>query len=165
MRKDAVEAQVEAQVEVLYHRCYRILQDKEQAWDALQEVITRFIEMASHQTIHKPEHYLFRISTTHCLELLRQQKRTFPLQEFHQNAPAPLVEAVRNHDGKAQIEGKLVVEKLLARFGEEAVRLLLHRHVDQMTYKEIAALLDLTPPGAKYRLERLEEQVLHYLNS
>lgn len=153
---------VERQIGVLFHRCYRMLQDKEQAWDALQEVVTRFIEKSQKQTIEKPEHYLFRICTYHCIDLLRQREHglRIPIGESCVSESILLSKTTEH-----SIEGKLLIEDIIREFGKEAILLLFYRHVDRMTYRELGELMQLTPQGAKYKIDTLEQAVLTFLQS
>lgn len=143
-------------MEMIYSRCRRMLGDPEQAWDALQEVFVRFYESANKQAIHQPLHFLYRTSTNHCIDLLRTKGRTFPLDE---QALAELP-SKQTHQG----EERVLVNKLIQRFGKDEVEMLTYRYVDQMTYREIARVYHMSDRGVQKKLERIEDMMRKYLN-
>jgi len=148
-------ARLKKHMAVLYHRCLRILQDPDLAWDVVQETVTRYYEQLPTKEIQQPFSYLYSISTHHCVDLLRQRGRMLPME------PRMLQEmwGVESH----RAEGALIVDKLVRRFGEELIQLVIYRHVDQMTYQEIADLVGKSDRGIKKKLDRIESQIRLYL--
>lgn len=140
-------------MEVIYHRCCRILRDPEAARDALQEIFTSFYERRREVVIDKPLHYLYRSSTHHCLNLLRAKKRRLAFDPSHEESFAPSPEA------------GLLVEQLHDAFGEEALQMMVYRYVDQMTYDEIGQIFDRSDRAIKKRLDRLQENLQQYLKT
>jgi len=149
--------QLKRHMQVLYHRCIKMLRDPELAWDALQEIMTRYYEAVQRRNILNPYHYLQRACTNHCLDLIAKRKKISSLQ-----APEMLLQfqqAEQDHTA----EGKLVVSTLLKEFEKEDVALLMFRYMDQMTYREIAAIYNKSDRGIQKRLDRLEIAVRDYL--
>ena len=142
-------------MEAIYIRCYRILGDKELAWDALQEVMTCFYEASKKQRIDKPLHYLYRSCTHLCIKVLKKERRFIP------SLPSELESFMEGSVPKA--EWSLLVSELVNQLEEEELQLLLYRYVDQMTLKEIAALYEMTDRGVKKRIDKVELRVRHYL--
>lgn len=142
-------------MKLIYSRCKRMLGDPEQAWDATQEVFTRYYENATQQAIDQPLHFLYRLSTNHCIDLLRKRGRMFPLLEQTLDKQ---VGASTNRG-----EGRMIVRKLIERFGQDTVEMLTYRHLDQMTYKEVAAVYHMSDRGVQKKLERIEEMARKYL--
>lgn len=137
-------------MEVVYGRCCRILGDSDAAWDALQDVFASFYEARKERKITEPLAYLYRSSTNHCLNVLRSKKKTLPLLlEFLDSG----------EDSGKRVESRLMVEALLEVIGQESMDLLVYRHVDHMTYEEIAALYGMSDRGIKKRLDRLETKI------
>jgi len=148
--------QIKTYLRILYHRCLKILQNQDWAWDATQEIMTRYTENARRTEIREPLYYLYRASTNHCIDLLAEAKKTIPVS-------SSFLESLGSQNTRAA-EGRLIVERLIARFGKDEIALLLHRYVDQMTYKEIATLYGKSDRGIKFKIERLEQQVQKFLN-
>lgn len=141
-------------MEAIYSRCFRMLRDPDQAWDALQDVFASFYSASQKKEIQEPLFYLYRSSTNHCINLLRRQKRMLRLSEWEE--PGAL-------DGVQAVEGRLMVDSLLQMVGEDSASLLVYRHVDQMTYAEIGALVGMTDRGVKKKLDRTEAQIRQLL--
>lgn len=134
-----------------------MLRDGELAWDASQEVMTRYLEASRRREIQQPLYYLYRASTNHCLDVLQQAKRSLLL-------PPELLE-LRNESTSAFFtEGSLVVEQLVKRFGKEDIALLVHRYVDQMTYDEIAQIYGKSDRGINKKIARIEDKARKYLS-
>lgn len=140
--------------ESVFHRCYRILRDRELAYDATQETLTRFMEMCQKKTLHKPLNYLYRMSTNCCLDVLAHYKKHIPLEsslEYGAHLVTP------------SVESKLLLEQLFSEFGREQIDLLIYRYIDRMTYQEIAELYGKSDRGIKKRMDKLEQQIHRYL--
>lgn len=152
-RKEGIVAQqdnLQAYMEAVYNRCFRILRDGDLAWDALQDVFEVYYQACQEKEIHQPMAYLYRMSTNRCLNMLRQSKRTLPLFDDWQG---------ESMDGSRLAEDRLMVDALTQTFGQDVVDLLVYRYVDQMTYGEIAMVVGLSDRGVKKKLDRLESQV------
>jgi len=141
--------------ESVFHRCYRLLRDKELAYEATQETLTRYFEASKRREIAQPLHYLYRISTNCCLDLLCHYERTLSME--------PEEMAVFEKVTGGAVESQLIVHKLLEQFGQESVDLLLYRYVDRMTYIEIGQLLGISDRGVKKRMDKLEKSIRRYL--
>jgi len=148
--------QISEYLEALHYRCFRILRDRELASDALQEVLTRYYELLERQEIHEPLRYLYRMSTNYCIDVLRRSNRELPV------STTDIQETESVLDQRA--EGKLIVNRLIKRFGPDEVNLMVYRYVDQMTYKEIAAIVGKSDRGVKKKIEALTIRVRKYLN-
>lgn len=146
MEKD----QLKRYMEAIYHRCLRMLNDPDQAWDALQDVFASFYEARKRKDITQPLFYLYRSSTNHCINLLKRQNRTLPLMQDLESFTSP---------ERSLPEQRLMVGAVVKALGEDDVTLLVYRHVDQMTFAEIGALVSMTDRGVKKKLDRLERQV------
>jgi len=140
-------------LEVIYNRCYRILQNSDMAWDALQEVFALYYEACKKKDIEHPLSYLYRSSTNHCLNVLRQRKKYVPL----------ITEVLeKNIDETRKAESRILVDSLVDEFGKDAIDLLIYRYLDKMTLKEMAAIYQISDRGMKKRLDRLETQIQKY---
>jgi RNA polymerase sigma factor (sigma-70 family) len=137
----------------IYQRCYRLLGEQEWAKDATQEVFARFYE--TKQTIQKPFHYLYRMSTNHCISELRTKSRTLtvPLEAPDTQSATHIANPVAN----------LTVEWLLNEFGQEAATLLFHRHLDGMTLQELGTLYNCSHQNIDKRLRKLHSEIQAYL--
>jgi RNA polymerase sigma-70 factor (ECF subfamily) len=128
--------------------CYRLLRDAEEARDAAQECFVRAYAAVSTFDASQPfAPWVLRIARNHCLDLLR--RRTPATQRLELDAEVedgvarelPDPEAVRGDDAleRRQLAGLLerAVGDLPPSY-REVVHLF---HVEQLSYKEIAATL------------------------
>lgn len=145
------ESNLRPYLEVVYLRCMQLLQNQDKARDALQEVFARFLESKKKREISNPIGYLYKTSTNYCLSVLKKEKRFLPMT---QELLEYLGEKTHN-----PAEARLNVEKIIKEFGEEQLQLMVYRHIDQMTYQEIAELYGLSDRGIKKRLDQLEKKV------
>jgi RNA polymerase sigma-70 factor (ECF subfamily) len=99
-----------------------------------------------------PLAWLMKITTHHCLNLLRSDRSSRKMheqvQQLRQDPPA----------GPQSLEIREVVRKLLSRFDLETQAAAIHYHVDEMTMDEVAALLNRSVPTIRKRLQRFAEE-------
>jgi len=145
---------LKSHIEVIYGRCHRLLRDEDLAWDALQEVMMRYYEVNAKQEIQQPLHYLYRICTNYCLKKMRTLKRSIPIEPREFDTFLGSVAQTAEH--------KVLLDELFQAFEEEEINLLLYRHVDQMTYKEIASMYGRTDRGIKKKLDKIEQRIRKY---
>lgn len=144
-------------MEATYLRCYRVLRDREQALDATQEVMLKFYQKSSERELEQPLHYLYRSATNHCIDIMRRNDRLMPIENEALNR------LLESHATRPDTRHKLLVDRLVKQFGEDDIKLFLHRHIEQMTYQEIASLYEMTDRGMKKKLDRIESQIRSYL--
>lgn len=147
--------ELQGYIDALYNRCYRILHEHELAWDAVQEIMARYCESSKKENIQKPLHYLYRLSTNHCIDLLRRRQHLLPMD--------PLILQALVRQSKPTADESILVQELLRDFGDEVVKLLIYRYIDGMTYLEIGTLCGLSDRGAQKKLERIKKQIRIYL--
>jgi len=158
-----------AQVEILYNRystmvyrrCRRILGNDQDAWDATQEVFSRVMRhYGSFRAEASPSTWIMRISTNHCLNVLRDHRsRSDKLKAGRQDLE-PRDRGTKAFDGVERIE---LIRVLLLRFDPEIQRLVIHHYIDGMTKKEVAALCGLSVPTVRKRLALFIRRSQKYL--
>jgi RNA polymerase sigma-70 factor (ECF subfamily) len=130
--------------------CFRLLRDQEEAKDAAQESFVRaFAAVSTYDAAQPFAPWILRIARNHCLDVLR--RRTPAAQRVELDADPeegtarelPDPDAVRGDDAleRRQLAGALekAVGDLPANY-REVVHLF---HVEHLSYKEIAATLDV----------------------
>lgn len=147
---------IQSYMQMIFYRCLKMLRDHDLAWDAAQEVLTRYYEAKTQRSIREPLHYLYRASMHHCLDILRLQKRALPTD-------VRWLESFRSVRDEHITEGKLMVEHLLRHFSQDEVTLFLYRHVDQMTYTELGEIFGRSDRAMKKRMDRIEQRMHIYL--
>jgi RNA polymerase sigma-70 factor (ECF subfamily) len=139
------------------HRLMLRMVGREDAQDLSQQVFLRIL-----QTIHqfkgqsRFETWLYRVAVNEALQHLRRRsrKRTAPLEyEPADHSPSPT-----RHSEEEEL-----LEQALARLDPELRSLFLLREVEQLSYREIAAILDMNEGTVGSRLNRARELLQHRL--
>jgi len=141
---------------VVYRRCLSILGNEEDAHDATQETFAkvlrhghRFREEAS------PLTWMYRISTNHCLNLIRNRKGRQGKLHVHRSdivgdgVARPPEEQAFDHE---------VVRRLLEDADEETQRCVIHTYFDDCTRQEVAALVGISVPTVRKRIATFLER-------
>lgn len=139
----------------VYARCLRHLGDPDLAWDALQEVMMRFTQVAEKEPIEKPLGLLYKITGNCCADLQRST--------YRMKALLASVTGYALLPETSTSEERLLFQQVVARFGEEDMELLVYRYVEQMTFAEIGEVVGMSDRGVQKKIERMTEQVRKYL--
>ncbi len=136
----------------VYGLCLRLLGDAEEARDGAQETFARaYAALDSYDGGQPFAPWVLRIARNHCLDILRRrlpQRQRVELdaapeedapdhRELPDPASAPADEALERAQTRLRLEGAIAT---LPPNYREAVQLF---HVDQMSYKEIAATMQV----------------------
>lgn len=134
----------------VYGLCVRLLRDREEARDAAQESFARaYAALATYDPAQPFAPWILRIARNHCLDLLR--RRLPEAQRVELDAPAeggPPAEiadpdAVRSDDALERRELAGTLERAVAALPPNYREVVHLFHVEHLSYKEIAAALDV----------------------
>jgi RNA polymerase sigma factor (sigma-70 family) len=135
---------------MVLRRARQILNNDDEAREALQDI---FVSLAS-----RPDQFagassiatfLYRVTTNHCLNRLRNHRRR-----------VRLVERARINGGwTSQPEATVDARGALRRLPEKLARLAVYYYIDEMTQDEIADLLGCSRRAIGKRLARLHREV------
>lgn len=133
----------------VYGRCLYLLKDKARAEDAMQDVFARvLVHKESFRAEASPLTWLMKISTHHCLNVLRGDraiwKRIFQADEEARGEA---------HGGPQVFEARDSIRKALGKFDLETQAAVVHYHVDGMTLEEVAEAIGRSVPTVRKRLE------------
>ncbi len=139
---------------MVFRRCRALLQDDEQAKDAMQEV---FVKLLMHQDRLRdqfPSALLFRIATNICLNVIRARRR-------HPAASGEdVLDGIAAYD---ESERRTVLRDLLERLflkEKPSTREMAVMHfVDGMTFKEVAGEVGLSVSGVRKRIREFRARV------
>jgi RNA polymerase sigma-70 factor, ECF subfamily len=133
--------------------CLRFLRDREEARDAAQEAFVRAYEsLASYDAALPFTPWLLRIARNHCLDLLRRGKTRPALLREGPGAPGSEdggrhevadPDAQRADDALVQAEDRTQLAAAIARLPDDHREALMLFHQEQLSYREIAAVLDV----------------------
>jgi RNA polymerase sigma-70 factor (ECF subfamily) len=131
--------------------CLRLLRDPEEARDAAQEAFVRAYEgLSSYDPALPFTPWLLRIARNHCLDLLRRRGSGPVLvrdEGADANRPSALdvadPEAKGADESLAQAEGQARLTAAVDRLPPDQREALLLFHQEQLSYREIAAVLEV----------------------
>jgi len=133
-------------------RARALLGDEHAARDALQEVFVRVLRHgAEFRREASPMTWLYRVTTNHCLNLIRDHGRRAQL--LAENAP-PADEGRR-----LSAEERLTLAQMLARVPEELRAIAIYHYVDQMSHDEIAEIVGVSRRTIGNRLDEFRRLI------
>jgi RNA polymerase sigma-70 factor, ECF subfamily len=134
---------------VLFHRCRSVLRNDEAAWDAVHETFARVIRNAdTFRAQASPLTWMYRISTNHCLNQLRDRRGHDAKHARHGEDISGPASATMDADGADR-------ERILALLDgadDETRRIVVHTYFDDCTREEVASLVGLSVPTVRKRL-------------
>lgn len=146
---------------MVYHRCLRILGNQQDALDATQEVFARVMRhYGSFRQESSPSTWIMRISTNHCLNVIRNRRGRQAKLFAHK---AELQPRDRGEKAFDTVDRNELIRTLLSRFDPEIQRLVIHHYIDGMSKEEIARTVGLSVPTVRKRLRIFVKRSRRYL--
>lgn len=158
--EEAFRSIVERHQDRLVRLCERLLQDREEALDAAQEVFLKTYRKAA--TL-KPKGelftWLFRVGTNHCLNRLRRRKivRFLPLGDPSRQAQPPFEPPDGSPGPERQAESRrqwAETQQQIARLPPSQRAVLVLAKFEGLSYRQIARVLNITEGAVESRLFR-----------
>ncbi len=166
--EDAFETLVRAHEKRIYSLCYRLCGNADDAADAAQEAFVSawralpfFREESNFAT------WLYRLATNASIDLLRREKRhraPLSLDDEEQSVDA-VDETASPHALYEKKELREAVLRAMESLSEEYRRILILRELQQLSYQEIAEILDLDLGTVKTRIHRARKNLRNALVS
>lgn len=153
---------VEAYQGPVYNLAYRMLNNRGEAEEAAQEAFIRaYTRLDSYDPQRKFSTWLLSITSNYCIDLIRKRRAT--LLSLEEPLPAHPALMSDHADGpEAQTlnhEREALVQSLLATLPEEYRETVVLRYWYDMSYEEIAEVMDTTVSAIKSRLFRARRQL------
>ena len=124
-----------------------------EAEEVMHEVFMRAIEkIGSFRGASSPTTWLYRLTTNHCLNRLRDQGRRRELLDEH----GPFLRAGQVSAPKQEVS--VFVDQLWRQLDPELVQTGVYYYVDGMTHDEVGRLMDCSPRTVGFRLGKLATQ-------
>jgi RNA polymerase sigma-70 factor (ECF subfamily) len=140
----------------VFRTCLRLLGDTPSAEDAVQEVFLRVFERI--RTFDRRSAFstwLYRLTVNHCLNLLDriQRRTTSPLDDV----PEPRDPSREPETVYLSTEREILLMLALDRLNADHRTMLVLREIEELSYREIAAILDVPVGTVMSRLCRARE--------
>ncbi|WP_238602858.1 RNA polymerase sigma factor [Fimbriiglobus ruber] len=144
----------------LYRWLYHLTRDRHKAEDLAQETFLKVLAaLGSFRPGSNFRAWLFRIGHNNFVNLKRTEKRTgHPLSE---DTPGPSVGAPE--DAAADREALQVVAKAVAELPPEFRAALMLRADEGLSFKEVAAILNITEETARWRVFKARQKLVKVL--
>ncbi len=131
----------------VYRRALRLLRDEADAEEALQDVFMKALRHGDHfEERGKTLNWLYRITTNHCLNVIRGRKRRRALKDAYEGTPQ---RASASH----QVD-MTTLQQLLREADSRQAEAAVYVHIDGMSYSEAAVLLGVSKRTVGNLIER-----------
>lgn len=146
----------------VYNLSYRMLSNSGEAEEAAQEAFIRaYTRLESYNPAHKFSTWLLSITSNYCIDLIRK-RRALLLSIDEPLAPHPALMSDKAYGPEAHFEmneTKDRVQVLLNGLQPEYRQAVVLRYWYELTYEEIAEMMDTTVSAIKSRLFRARKQL------
>jgi RNA polymerase sigma-70 factor (ECF subfamily) len=154
----------------LHFHILKFVRDKEIIEDLLQEIFSKaFANISSFNPEYAFSTWLYRIATNHSIDYLRKKKlKTLSLDEPIQTKDGVMsieVEDMSSNTDDLIIKKQrsLILKEALDSLPEKYRDIIRMRHIDELSYQEIAELLKLPLGTVKAHIFRARELLYKYL--
>lgn len=156
---------VEAYQIPVYNLAYRMLSNRGEAEEAAQEVFIRaYTKLDTYDPRRKFSTWILSITSNYCIDLIRK-RRALLLSIDHPLPPHPALMSDRADGPEAQAvagEREEMVQALLAELPEDYRQTVVLRYWYDLSYEEIAEIMDTTISAIKSRLFRARRQMAEF---
>lgn len=148
---------IEAYQTPVYNLAYRMLNNAGEAEEAAQEAFIRaYTRLDSYDPAHKFSTWMLSITSNYCIDLIRK-RRALLLSIDEPLPPHPALMSDNSKGPEAQVvmnEQQAMVQTLLQELPEDYRQTVVLRYWYDLSYDEIAEMMDTTVSAIKSRLFR-----------
>ena len=160
MRQNKFKAILLPIIDKLFRLALSITGSKEDAEDVVQDVLLQIWKKEDWEEIENMEAYCFRSTRNRALDMIAlkdNQTDVFP-NDFDYPAQDDIGQKI---EAQEQID---LMEKWLAKLPEKQQTIFRLREVEELSYKEIASILNITEEQVKINLFRLRRKLKEYFD-
>lgn len=157
-RKAAIDMLVMKYREPLYRHALYFLKDQDEAYDIVQETFIRAIrEQRLFNIDFRIKAWLFRVAKNLCLNQIRNTSRRAAILQAN-----PMTDRHEPNQYQRIFEGEREIEmmKAMEQLTEEHREILILRYYDDLSYAEIAQVLEIKLGTVMSRLSRARQKLL-----
>lgn len=160
--KDAFGHIIEAYQGPVFNLAYRMLNNAMEAEEAAQEAFIRaYTRLESYDPTRKFSTWMLSITSNYCIDIIRK-RRAILLSIDEPLAPHPALMSEKSAGPESQMvhgEQEDLVQTLLAELSEEYRQAVVLRYWYDLSYEEIAEMMDTSVSAIKSRLFRARRQL------
>ena len=146
----------------VFNLAYRMLNNANEAEEAAQEAFIRaYTRLDSYNPQHKFSTWLLSITSNYCIDLIRK-RRAVLLSIDEPLPPHPALMSDRSKSPEAQAvqgEQEVLVQQLLQELPEDYRQAVVLRYWYELSYEEIAEMMETSVSAIKSRLFRARKQL------
>ncbi len=158
MDRDEIEKLYEQYGHWVFNRAKGILKDEETAWEAVQDVFLKVLEVGSgFRGDSSPWTWLYRITTNHCLNLIRSRNAWKRALEGLTLNELVAQEGPRESDFSDPIDRARVVQ-LLEGEDEMTQKIVFATYFDEMTQEAMTEVLQISRKTIYKKLKKFMER-------
>jgi len=161
-KRAAMEAIIQKYRDVLLYHALCIVKDHDEAYDLVQEVFIRAIrETRLFNEDFRIKAWLYRVTTNLCFNNVRNRKRRAAILDaakIKDRSDADQLSTI--FDGQRRVE----VLRSIAKLTEDHQKILLLRYYDDLSYAEIAQVLQIKLGTVMSRLSRARNRLLSVMD-
>lgn len=143
----------------VYNLCYRMLGERGEAEDAAQETFLRAYSNLDRYDAERPfKTWILSIASNHCIDRLRKRRLVWlSIDEPLPAHPALSSDEVEPEDAVIMNERSMMIQQMLAELSPEYRAAVVLRYWYDLSYTEIAEMLNTTESAVKSRLFRARQ--------
>ncbi len=151
----------------VFNLAYRMLSERGEAEDAAQEAFTRaYVNLDRYDMARPFKTWLLSITSNHCIDRIRRRRLIWlSLEEPLPPHPALTSDAPGPEEATLNNERNLLVQDLLDELSPDYRLAVVLRYWYDLSYAEIAEMLDTTESAIKSRLFRARQTLAERLDS
>lgn len=142
---------------MVLRRCLQLLNDDEQAADAMQDVFFRLLKRYDPAVVEYPSSLLYRMATNVCLNQIRSRRVCAPIENEE-----VLKKISCCDDAEQQSFFSRMVERIFHNEAESTRTMAVLHFVDGLTLEETAREFNMSAAGVKKRLRQFRRRQLKY---
>ena len=151
----------------VFNLAYRMLSNRNEAEDAAQEAFLRaYANLERYDITRSFKTWLLSITSNHCIDRLRKRRLTWlSLEEPLPPHPALMSDIPGPEEATLANERSMLVQELLEHLSPDYRLAVVLRYWYDLSYAEIADMLDTTESAIKSRLFRARQALANQLES
>jgi RNA polymerase sigma-70 factor (ECF subfamily) len=153
---------IEAYQRPVYNLAYRMLNNPGEAEEAAQEAFIRaYTRLHTYNPTHKFSTWMLSITSNYCIDLIRKRRALLlSIDEPLPPHPALMSDGQKGPEAQMEInEQQEMVQSLLQELPEDYREAVVLRYWHELSYEEIAEMMDTSVSAIKSRLFRARRQL------